>query len=56
MHWTQLQRLVYGASDVQRGYTLVKSPLLHPRTEVTSGLKAEECKQLLDAFFKTIRE
>jgi tRNA(adenine34) deaminase len=56
MHWTQLQRLVYGASDVQRGYSLVTSPLLHPRTEVTKGVKAEECKQLLDTFFKTIRE
>src|SRR6187431_1912886 len=30
LHWVQLQKLVFGASDVQRGYSLVSSPLLHP--------------------------
>lgn len=34
LHWVQLQQLVFGASDVQRGYSLVSSPLLHPRTVV----------------------
>lgn len=56
LHWVQLQKLVYGASDVQRGYTLVKSPVLHPRTEVVNGIKAEEAKELIDTFFKRIRE
>lgn len=56
LHWAQLQRLVFGASDVQRGYTLVSSPLLHPRTEVVKGLKAAEAKDLIDNFFKRIRE
>ena len=56
LHWVQLQRLVFGASDVQRGYTLVSSPLLHPRTEVIKGLKAAEAKELIDSFFKRIRE
>src|SRR5882672_12209447 len=42
LHWTQLQKLVYGADDVQRGYTLVKSPLLHPRTEIVKGIKEGE--------------
>jgi tRNA(adenine34) deaminase len=56
LNWTQLQRLVYGASDIQRGFSLVSSPLLHPRTEVVKGIKAEECKKLIDTFFKTIRK
>jgi tRNA(adenine34) deaminase len=56
LHWVQLQKLVYGASDIQRGYTLIKSPVLHPKTEVMSGLKAEESKKLIDQFFKQIRE
>jgi tRNA(adenine34) deaminase len=56
LHWTQLGKLVYGASDVQRGYSLVKSPVLHSRTEVSYGLRAAECKQLIDTFFKTIRD
>lgn len=56
LHWSQLQKLVYGADDVQRGYTLVASPLLHPRTEVVKGVKKEECKELINSFFKRIRE
>lgn len=56
LHWVQLQKLVFGASDVQRGFTLVSTPLLHPRTEVFKGIKAAECKELIDSFFKEIRK
>lgn len=56
MHWTQLQKLVYGASDTQRGFSLVRSPLLHPKTEVVKGVKGDACKELIDTFFKGIRE
>ncbi|SKC41488.1 nucleoside deaminase [Ohtaekwangia koreensis] len=55
LHWTQLQKLVFGASDIQRGYSLVSTPLLHPKTEVVKGVKAEESKQMLTDFFKRIR-
>jgi tRNA(adenine34) deaminase len=56
LHWVQLQKLVFGASDIQRGYTLVNTPLLHPKTEVAKGVKAAEAKELIDAFFKRLRE
>lgn len=56
LHWAQLQKLVYGASDLQRGYSMVKSPLLHPKTEVEKGVKLEEAKGFIDAFFKRLRE
>ena len=56
LHWVQLARLVYGASDLQRGYSLVSSPLLHPRTEIKKGVKADEAKTLIDTFFKNIRK
>jgi tRNA(adenine34) deaminase len=55
LHWVQLQKLVYGASDVQRGYSLVSAPLLHPKTEIVKGIKGEESKHLIDLFFKAIR-
>ena len=55
LHWVQLQKLVFGASDIQRGYSLVSSPLLHPKTEVVKGIKAEEAKALIDQFFKQLR-
>lgn len=54
--WVQLQKLVYGASDVQRGFSLVSTPLLHPRTTVEKGIKADECKKLIDTFFARIRQ
>jgi len=56
LHWVQLGKLVFGALDIQRGYSLTKSPLLHPRTQVVKGIKADENKALLDKFFKSIRE
>ena len=55
LHWTQLEKLVFGASDIQRGYSMVSTPLLHPRTEVVKGIKADECKKFITDFFKRIR-
>ncbi len=56
LHWSQLQKVVFGASDVQRGYSLISSPLLHAKTEVVRGVKADECKKMVDTFFKGIRK
>jgi tRNA(adenine34) deaminase len=56
LHWVHLGRLVFGASDVQRGYSLIKAPLLHAKTEVVSGLHASEGRQLINTFFKKIRD
>jgi tRNA(adenine34) deaminase len=56
LHWVQLQKLVFGAPDLQRGYTLLGKPVLHPKTQVTKGIKAEEAKGLIDSFFRRIRE
>lgn len=56
LNWVQLGRLVYGASDAQRGFTLIDSPILHPKTELAKGVKADECKALIDSFFKRLRE
>lgn len=56
LHWSQLKRLVFGAEDVQRGYQLVRSPLLHPRTEVSEGPGADTSKSLLEQFFRNLRE
>lgn len=55
LNWVQLQRLIYGASDVQRGYSLINTPLLHPKTNVTRGILAAEAKELIDIFFSKIR-
>lgn len=56
LHWVQLQKLVFAASDPQRGYRLVKSNILHPRTAVVEGINQEEAKALIDTFFKRLRD
>lgn len=53
--WTQVSRIVYGASDPKRGYSLLKGNILHPRTEVVTGVMAEECEALMKDFFKKKR-
>lgn len=55
INWVQLKRLVFGASDDQRGYGLIGKSLLHPRTEVIKGIMQKEAKELIDSFFKSIR-
>ena len=55
LNWAQLPRLVYGCADPRRGYSLFSPPLLHPRTEVRSGVLADECSALMLNFFKEKR-
>ena len=53
--WSQISRVVYGASDDKRGYhTYCDSPF-HKKTEVVGGVLAEECAKLMTDFFKKKR-
>lgn len=49
-YWTQIGRIVYGASDVQRGFVKNKTQI-HPKTKITQGVLEEECAALLKKFF-----
>lgn len=53
--WSQLGRLVYGAADEKRGYTRFAPQALHPRTEVVSGIMADESATIVKEFFKNRR-
>lgn len=53
--WAQLGRLVYGAADSKRGYSMFSPSLLHPKTEVLSGVMGEECAKLMTDFFREKR-
>ncbi|WP_338392267.1 nucleoside deaminase [Fulvitalea axinellae] len=55
LSWAQLGRVVYGATDEKRGYAKQQPPLLHPKTQVVSGVLADECAALMDRFFKKLR-
>lgn len=54
--WAQIKKVVYGASDPKRGYSLFSPNLLHPKTAVESGIMAEECGGMVSAFFKNKRK
>lgn len=49
-YWAQLKRVVFGTSEPKRGYRRVGN-LLHPKTEMISGIKAQECAELMASFF-----
>ena len=53
--WAQVGRIVYGAPDQRRGFSLFSPSLLHPRTTVTGGVLQEECTNLMLEFFKDKR-
>ena len=53
--WSQLGRLVYGASDPKRGYSFFAPQALHPKTKVVSGVLEEECGALMKEFFQRKR-
>ena len=55
LNWAQMGRIVYGAADPRRGYSLFTPPLLHPRTQVTAGILSDECSALMKEFFKEKR-
>ena len=54
-YWAQLGKLVYGAADERRGFARHGKNLLHPRTEVATGLLKEESERLLKQFFAKLR-
>ncbi|MDO5443345.1 MAG: nucleoside deaminase [Bacteroidia bacterium] len=54
--WAQVGRIVYGASDPKRGYSLYSPSLLHPKTEVTAGTLADECSSLVTTYFQAKRK
>ena len=53
--WSQISKIIYGASDPRRGFTLLAPDSLHPKTEVISGVLAEECAALIKLFFEKKR-
>ena len=54
-YWTQLKKVVYGAKDIKRGYSHLSENILHPKTEVMSGIMDDECAKLLTNFFQRKR-
>lgn len=55
LYWSQMKRIVIGAEDEKRGFSKHGTKILHPKTQLTKGIMAEESKELLLKFFKELR-
>lgn len=53
--WAQISRIVYGAPDPKRGYTTYAPRAFHPKATVTAGVLEDECRELMQNFFKKKR-
>jgi len=53
--WSQISRVVYGASDEKRGFVRFAPNALHPKTEIVSGILEADCSKLVKEFFKRKR-
>jgi tRNA(adenine34) deaminase len=55
LYWSQISKIVYGASDENRGF-LNMGTQLHPKTKVIAGVLEKECSLLMRAFFRMRRK
>ena len=53
--WAQISRIVYGAPDPKRGYTIYAPRTFHPKATVTAGVLEDECREIIQEFFKAKR-
>lgn len=54
LYWSQIDKIVVGASDEKRGF-ISKNISLHPKTTYEFGILKDECSELLQEFFKLRR-
>ena len=53
--WAQIARVVYGCADEKRGFTRYAPQAIHPKCTVSNGVLEEECRQLMQDFFRNKR-
>lgn len=51
LHWSQISKIVYGASDDTRGFMRYGKEMVHPKTKLEYGVKHDECSEMLKTFF-----
>ena len=54
--WAQIPRIVYGCLDEKRGYHEFAPRAMHPKATIVGGVLEEECRQLMQDFFKALRQ
>ncbi len=56
LNWSQIGRIVFGAADNKKSYSLMSNELLHPKTICVGGILKEEATELLHRFFRKLRD
>ncbi len=56
LNWAQIGKLVYGADDEKKGFSLIQKNILHPSTKIVQGIFKNECSEILKNFFEKLRE
>lgn len=54
--WSQIDKVVYGASDDKKGFMRFGKECLHPKTIVSYGIMEEKCSSILKNFFESKRK
>ena len=53
--WSQIGKIVFGASDEKRGFKKFAEKAIHPKTEVVGGVLEIECAEIIQEFFRQKR-
>ena len=53
--WVRIGKIVYGAKDIKKGYSMVKQKVFHPKTKVKKGVMASKCSGMLTQYFRKKR-
>ena len=55
LYWSQISKIIIGATDEKRGFLQKGADLIHPKTELVTKIRESECREIIHDFFKKIR-
>ena len=55
LSWAHIRRIIFGAKDEKRGYSIFSHDVLHPKTKIVSGVLEKDCSELMKKFFREKR-
>lgn len=54
--WSQISKIVYGASETKKGFSLFDQGILHPKTQIVKGVLSDDCEKIVKDFFAKKRK
>jgi len=56
LSWSQISKIVYGASETKKGFSLLENGILHPKTQIVKGVLSDDCEKIVKDFFAKKRK